>query len=315
MKTNKFIKNCGVITLILFLTLFQTITAECAYSRTTGRFPAQDTQAPTSPKELKAANATFTSVVLSWQSAADNVGIKGYELYCNGRKVASTTATVYEYKALSPGAAYLFYVKAYDKAGNYSPQSSSILVNTQADKTAPSTPSGLKASFISETEVNLIWTPSSDNVKVRGYDIMRNGVKIGTTSKTNYSNKALTPDKSYIYSVRASDVSGNLSNSSISLTVTTPKDSQAPTAPAGLKIAAIKDAAVSLEWTASADNSKIAGYQIYCNGVVIATAAGTSRIVKSPFNQGFDTYFIRSYDIAGNLSAGSNIVTVNIASE
>jgi chitodextrinase len=315
MKTNKFITKCGVIMLILVLTLLQSITAECEYSKVTGIFTAPDTQAPTTPRDLKATNVTFTSAVLTWKPAADNVGIKGYEVYCNGKKVASTSATVYEYKQLSPGAAYLFYVKAYDKVGNYSTQSSILSVNTQIDKTAPSTPSGLKVSSVSETEVNLIWTPSSDNVKVRGYDILRSGVKIGTASKTSYSNKNLTPSKSYTYTVRASDISGNLSSSSIPITATTAKDSQAPTAPTQLKIATIKGASVSLEWISSSDNSKVAGYQIYCNGIVIATAAGTSRIVKSPFNLGADTYFIKAYDIAGNLSAGSNTITAVTASE
>jgi chitodextrinase len=312
MKINKFITKCVIILLVLFSMLFQSVTAEWGYSRVAG---APDTQAPIAPKELTATYVTFTSAALTWQPAADNVGIKGYEIYCNGKKVASTSSTVYEYKKLSPSAAYLFYVKAYDKAGNYSIQSNCISVKTQTDKTAPSVPSGLKASSVSVTEVNLIWAPSSDNVNIGGYDIFRNGVKIGTTSKTSYSNKKLIPGKSYTYTVRASDISGNLSISSAPLTVNTTRDSQAPTAPKELKITAIKGASVSLEWIASTDNSKIAGYQIYCNGIVIATAAGTSRIVKSPFSLSSDVYYIKAYDIAGNLSAGSNTVTAVIASE
>jgi chitodextrinase len=312
MKLNKFIAKCVIILLVLFSMLFQSVTAEWGYSRVTG---ASDTQAPTIPKELATTYVTLTSAVLTWKPASDNVGIKGYEIYCNGKKVASTSATVYEYKKLSPNAAYLFYIKAYDKAGNYSTQSNCISVKTQTDKTVPSIPSGLKASSVSVTEVNLIWAPSSDNVNVRGYDILRNGVKIGTTSKTSYSNKNLIPGKSYTYTVRASDISGNLSGSSAPLTVNTERDSQVPAAPTGLKIAEIKGSSVSLEWIASTDNSKIAGYQIYCDGIVIATAAGTSRIVKSPFNLDSDVYYIKTYDIAGNLSAGSNTVTAVIASE
>lgn len=315
MKTNTFIAKCGVVALVLFLALFQSITAECRFGKVSGSFTAIDRQAPATPKDLKAAYITFTSTVVTWKPSVDNVGIKGYEVYCNGKKIASTSTTVYECKKLSPGAAYIFYIKAYDKAGNYSLQSSSISINTPTDKTAPSIPSGLRAASVSETEVNLIWTSSSDNVNVRVYDILRNGVKIGTTSKTSYCNKNLTPSKSYTYSVRASDVSGNLSDNSLPVTVTTASDSYAPTAPTGLKITAIKEASVSLEWIASIDNSKVAGYQIYCNGIVIATAAGTSRIVKSPFNRGSDAYFIKAYDIAGNLSADSNTVIAVTASE
>lgn len=315
MKINKFISKCGAIMLIIILILFQSVTAEYRYNKAVGIFTSPDTQAPTAPSDLKAASVSFTSVVLTWRPSADNTGVKGYEVYCNGKKVASTSAAAYEYKKLSPGAAYLFYVKAFDSAGNYSVQSSTISVNTLTDNAAPSTPIGLKISSVSETQVNLIWAPSSDNVSIRGYDILRNGIKIGTTSKTSYSSKSLTPNKSYKYSVRCSDVSGNLSACSAPLTVTTKKDSQAPSAPAELKITSIKGSSVSLEWIASTDNSKIAGYQIYCNGVVISTAAGTSRIVKSPFDLDYDTYFIKAYDIAGNLSACSNIVTAVAASE
>jgi chitodextrinase len=315
MKVKALVTKWGVIILILSLILFQSITAQSSYYQAPRSFAAGDVQAPTAPKDLQAASITFTSVMLSWKPSVDNVGIKAYEVYCNGKKAASTTAAVYEYKKASPGAAYIFFIKAYDKAGNYSPQSSSISVYTPADKAAPTIPNGLKASSVSETEANLIWTASSDNVNVRGYDILRNGVKIGTTSKTSYCNKNLTPGKSYTYAVTALDGSGNLSNSSVPLTVTTAKDSQAPTAPGELKIAAIKGSSVSLEWVASTDNCKIAGYQIYCNGIVIATAAGTSRIVNSPFNRGTDTYFIKAYDIAGNLSANSNIVTAITVTE
>ena len=315
MKVKAFVVKCGVMILILSLTLLQSITAQSSYYQASVSLAARDVQAPTAPKDLQAASVTFTSVVLSWKPSVDNIGIKSYEVYCNGKKAASTTATVYEYKQASPGAAYIFFIKAYDKAGNYSPQSSSISVYTPADKAPPSTPSGFKSSSVSETEVNLVWTASSDNVSVRGYDILRNGVKIGTTSKTSYCNKNLTPSKSYTYTVRALDVSGNLSDSSAPLMVTTAKDTQAPTAPGELKITAIKGSSVSLEWIASTDNSKIAGYQIYCNGIVIATAAGTSRIVNSPFNRGSDTYSIKAYDIAGNLSANSNTVTAITVTE
>ena len=152
-------------------------------------------------------------------------------------------------------------------------------------------------------------------MKVKGYDIIRNGIKIGTTTKTSYLNKSLVPGKKYTYTVRAYDISGNLSDCSTPLEVTTLKDVQIPTAPSELKITAVKGASVSLEWTASTDNSKIAGYQIYCNGIVIATAAGTSRIVKSPFGLGYDEFWIKAYDQAGNLSGNSNTVIAVTSSE
>ena len=275
----------------------------------------KDPQSPSAPTSLKASSVTYTSAALSWKPSTDNIGVKGYEVYCNGKMVASTSEACYEYKKLIPGTSNEFYVKAFDKAGNYSARSNSISVNTTSDKTAPSSPGKLKATSVTVTEVNLTWSPASDNVKVKGYDIIRNGVKIGTTTKTSYLNKGLVPGKKYTYIVRAYDISGNLSDNSTPLEVTTLKDIQIPTAPSELKITAVKGASVSLEWTASTDNSKIAGYQIYCNGIVIATAAGTSRTVKSPFGLGYDEFWIKAYDQAGNLSGSSNTVIAVTPSE
>ncbi len=269
----------------------------------------KDTIEPSPPEALTCSPAAFTSVSLTWKPAADNVGVKGYEIYCNDRKVASTSAVYYEYKKLAPGTDYTFYIRACDKAGNYSAPSNSISVSTLPDKKAPSPPIELKASSVSVTEVNLTWSPASDNVKVRGYDILRDGIKIGTTTKTSYASKKLIPGKSYNYIIRATDVSGNLSGNSNSINVATPDDTQAPTAPSKLKITTVKGTSVSLEWTGSTDNSKVAGYQIYCRGIVIATAAGTKRTVRSPFGLDSEDFWVKAYDLGGNLSDRSNIVT------
>ncbi|HYE82113.1 MAG TPA: fibronectin type III domain-containing protein [Clostridia bacterium] len=268
-----------------------------------------DLQAPSAPGGLKAASVTHTSASLTWKPSTDNVGVKGYEIYINGKKAASTSTAHYDYKKLTPGTANTLYIKAYDDAGNYSSQSSSISVNTLPDETAPSPPVGLKASSVTLTEVNLTWSPAADNVQVRGYDIIRDGIKIGTSTKTSYCSKGLFPGKSYTYTVRASDISGNLSSSSSQVNVATLKDQQAPKAPTGLKVADIKNSSVYLEWKASTDNGKVAGYQIYCNGIVISTAAGTSRKVTNPFGPGSIDFYIRSYDQAGNLSDSSNTAT------
>ena len=52
------------------------------------------------------------------------------------------------------------------------------------DTASPSVPTGLGATAISSTQVNLAWTGSSDNTGVTGYDIYRNGTLLTTTSGT-----------------------------------------------------------------------------------------------------------------------------------
>lgn len=290
----------GLSSLIVISFLWLTVTASTA----------SDTQSPTVPKDLAATGKNHTTITLSWTDSYDNIKVQGYQLFKDGKKVGSTSDTYYECKRLNPGTSYVFYVRAYDKAGNYSAYSSEITASTISDKTAPSTPSRLNTSSVTVTEANLTWQPASDNVKVKGYDIIRDGVKVGTTSKTIYCSKSLIPGKSYTYTVRAVDTSGNLSKSSSQLTVSTLKDTQAPTAPSGLIVTAVKNSSVHLSWTASTDNAKVVGYQIYCNGIVITTAARTSRVVKSPFGFGIDVYWLKAYDQTGNLSGSSNAITV-----
>jgi len=269
-----------------------------------------DTEAPTAPRELKAADPGYTSVTLSWKQSADNVGIKGYDIYCNDKMAGSTTNTVYEYKKLTPGMSYTFHVKARDKAGNCSAQSNTVIVTALADKIAPAAPAGLKAATVSVSEVSLTWSPASDNAAVKGYDIIQNGIKIGTSTRTSYTSKGLFPARTYTYTVRAFDISGNQSSSSLPLEITTAEDSQAPSAPSALKAASVKGCSVTLSWTAAKDNGKVAGYQIYCNDIVVATTVSASKVLKIPFGPGQFKLWVKAFDQSGNLSGSSNTITV-----
>lgn len=97
------------------------------------------------------------------------------------------------------------------------------------DTTAPSEPTNLSSSNITETSVNLSWTASSDNVGVAGYDIFQNGTFIASTSNTNLSVSGLNNDTTYSFTVKANDTAGNESNLSAVLSVTTLATQQNPT--------------------------------------------------------------------------------------
>jgi thermitase len=90
------------------------------------------------------------------------------------------------------------------------------------DRTAPSTPVNLSATSITGTSVTMTWTPATDNVAVTGYDIYRNGVKIGTASVPSYTDTTVKGDMTYTYSVAARDAEGNVSAQSSTITVVTP---------------------------------------------------------------------------------------------
>ncbi len=89
------------------------------------------------------------------------------------------------------------------------------------DGTPPSTPTTLISSNVGVSSASLAWTPSTDNVGVTGYRVLRNNVQVGTTATASYTDSGLAPATSYSYAVRAIDAMGNLSAASSALTVTT----------------------------------------------------------------------------------------------
>jgi chitodextrinase len=79
----------------------------------------------------------------------------------------------------------------------------------------------LKATVISLTQINLSWTASTDNIGVKGYNVLRNGTKVGITASTSYSDMGLTAGTAYSYTVSAFDAAGNISTASAALSATT----------------------------------------------------------------------------------------------
>ena len=104
------------------------------------------------------------------------------------------------------------------------------------DTTPPSTPPGLTATAVSATTVSLTWSASTDPTVsgqttsgVAGYDVYRNGVEVGSTPSTSYSDTSLSASTSYTYTVAAYDNAGNTSAQSASVSVTTPASGTTPT--------------------------------------------------------------------------------------
>jgi hypothetical protein len=108
--------------------------------------------------------------------------------------------------------------------------SNGVSFTVQADTIPPSTPTGLTATAISSSQINLSWTASTDNVGVTGYNVYRAGTKIGTSGNTTYQDTGLTASTSYSYAVAAFDAAGNISAQSTGASATT----QASTGGGGL---------------------------------------------------------------------------------
>ncbi|WP_106791535.1 T9SS type A sorting domain-containing protein [Aquimarina sp. Aq78] len=97
------------------------------------------------------------------------------------------------------------------------PLAGSSTVDTQA----PSTPSNLTASNVTQNTIDLSWVASTDNVGVTGYDIYQGNTVIGTITTTTYQAIGLTANTAYSFKIKAKDAAGNESAASNTLNVTT----------------------------------------------------------------------------------------------
>lgn len=80
------------------------------------------------------------------------------------------------------------------------------------DNDPPTDPTGVSASALSSTSIEVTWNASSDNLGVDGYEVFRDGNFVATTTGTSYTDTGLEPQTTYTYEIRAFDAALNFSN-------------------------------------------------------------------------------------------------------
>ncbi len=182
------------------------------------------------------------------------------------------------------------------------------------DNQAPTTPSGLTASNITQTTIDLSWTASTDNVGVTGYDVYQGNNVVATVTGTTRQITGLTAATAYSFRVKAKDAAGNESGFSNTANATTlpedTSDTQAPTTPANLASSNVTQTTVGLSWTASTDNVGVTGYDVYQGNTVVTTVTGTSHTVTGLTANTAYQFRVKAKDAAGNTSDFSNTVSV-----
>lgn len=288
---------------------------------------------PTVPTNVVATAASATQINVSWTASTDNVGVTEYRVErCQGAgcssfsQIANPAVTNYSDTPVSDITTYRYRIRAGDAGGNLSAYSA-IASATTPDGTSPSTPTGLAATVVSPTQINLSWTASTDNVAVTGYIIQRctgagcsNFAQVGTSVNPSFPNTSLTDITTYRYRVRARDAILNLSGFSNVVTATTP-DGTAPTAPTGLTVTAPSFNHVNLSWTAATDNVGVTGYHIErCAGsscsnfAEVGTSASTSFVNTPVSGSATYRYRVRANDAVPNLGPYSTIKNVTTPS-
>ena len=183
-----------------------------------------DTTPPTDPTGLTATAASQSQVNLAWTGSTDNVAVADY-------RVERCQGGLYD---LRPGRH-----TDWRHVQRHRPQRGDDLPlprpcgrrgrqpqrlhgdperGDEPDTQPPTDPTGLSATAVSASQINLSWTASRDNVAVANYRVERcqgatctTFVQLGTPTGTTYNDTGLTTATTYRYRVRAADAAGNLS--------------------------------------------------------------------------------------------------------
>ncbi len=178
-----------------------------------------------------------------------------------------------------------------------------------SDDQAPSVPANVRALAANESDIVVVWEPSTDNIGVSEYQIFRDGELIATTPFPVYSDEGLSSGQSFSYAIVALDAAGNESAASdlqTSSTLNAP-DTIAPLAPQGLILSA-DNQSVSVLW-GHADISDVVSFRVErttgSEQPVLASVTATF-FVDAPLMSGTEyCYTIFALDGSGNESAPS----------
>ncbi|NDD63326.1 MAG: hypothetical protein EBZ36_05020, partial [Acidobacteria bacterium] len=181
---------------------------------------------------------------------------------------AGNTATAnYTDNNLRSGTTYYYTVTAYDENGESLPTSSA---NARTPDAFPLAPSGVTATAVSASRVDISWTDNSDNEAsfvvqrrkgVGGYADVSALLPANTTTFSNTT--GLEPETTYTYRIIVNNVLTTGANSPVfstnEATVTTPMAPPAP--PTGFSATVISSFQLNLAWIDAATNET--GYRLY----------------------------------------------------
>jgi chitodextrinase len=256
--------------------------------------------APSAPAGLGGVPFGPHAVDLSWSAATDNVAVTGYRLQRDGADVATLGPSVRAYHdaGLATETAYHYTLVAFDGSGNDGPAASVNVTTTPDDTVPPTAPTNLVGTPTAAT-VALSWTAGTDDQAVAGYRISRNGVVVATVTGTSWTDTKRTPKTTYTYDVVTVDRAANTSPAATVVVLTLP-DTQAPSAPTGLRAATWHSTYTTLSFKAATDDVGVVGYRIYRVGTT-KPITSTSKLSLHVRRVAGARYYVRAFDAAGHL--------------
>jgi hypothetical protein len=199
--------------------------------------------APNAPSGLSATTASSSQINLSWTDNSSNE--TGFEikratdsaLTQNVVWIGGIQGTSYSNTGLSASTTYYYKVRAEGATQDSAYSSAANATTSTSGQTPPNPPSGLDATVVASSRVDLTWTDNSNNET--GFEVKRatdsaftqGVVWIGNIQGTTYSNTGLNPSTTYYYKVRAEGVAGKSAYSSSVNVTTDPTSGGVPISP------------------------------------------------------------------------------------
>ena len=193
------------------------------------------------------------------------------------------------------------------------------------DRSAPTTPTNLIVTGITETSVSLSWQGSTDNSGKFSYKVnitnlntsAYNTLATVSQTQTTYTATFLRTNSPYTFSVYAIDGNGNRSPNSNSVSANTLADTTPPTGPV-LQVVALTPSQVQLTWTRSTDTTvkyccyytaNMNGAPVTQNIYWVPAPTGKESVVIRHLKPGSaNSFSVTASDTVGGNSSSSNVV-------
>ena len=176
---------------------------------------------PAAPSSLSATTVSSSQINLSWTDNSNNENGFKVEQSTDGTTFVqiatlANNATSHGVTGLSPSTTYFFRVASFNDAGNSQFSNTANATTAPVPPPVPAAPSGLTATAVSRTQINLSWIDNSSNESGFKIERCRNAnctnyaeiAQVGANVSA-FADTGLTKNTTYRYRIRAFSAAGN----------------------------------------------------------------------------------------------------------